>query len=450
MTPVRTPGPQRSGGSRARSALLILTLGFLLAPSVPAGAGTDGVTTPLPPASRRAGKSFSFRPWFSADGRFVAYDSDSPALVPGDTNRVRDVFVHDRATGITERVSVATDGTEADGQSQRPTLSADGRFVAFWSDATNLVPDDGNDVADVFVYDRLDGIVRRVSVGPGGIEADGESLRPVISIDGKVVAYESAARNLTPKDVLGRSTDTNQARDVFVYDMTTEKTTRVSVASDGTQGAGESLRPSISGDGRWVAFQSEVVFDASDTNKSRDVYMHDRESGATRRVSLSDSEAEGDGGSFSPSLSADGRYVAFWSNASNLVDVDTNGTSDVFVRDVTEGTTVRASVDNTGIEGEDDSSDPSISPDGHFVAYWSAAGNLVSGDTNGVRDVFLHDLATGETTRASVASDGAQADADCFAPNVGSGGNVVAFDSEATTLVAGDSNPGSDIFLHTS
>jgi Tol biopolymer transport system component len=450
MKPVRTPGPQRSGGSRARSARLILTLGFLLAPSVPAGASTDGVTTPLHPASRRASKSFSFRPWFSADGRFVAFDSDSPALVPGDTNGVRDVFVHDRATGTTERVSVATDGTEADGQSQRPTLSADGRFVAFWSDATNLVPRDGNDVADVFVYDRVDEVVRRVSVGPGGIEANGESLRPVISADGTVVAYESAARNLIAKDVLGRSTDTNQARDVFVYDLATEKTTRVSVASNGAQGAGESLRPSISGDGRWVAFQSEVVFDASDTNKSRDVYLHDRESGTTTRVSLSDSEAESDGGSFSPSLSADGRSVAFWSNASNLVEGDTNGTSDVFVRDVTEGTTVRASVDNTGAEGNDDSSDPAISPDGHFVAYWSAAGNLVSGDTNGVRDVFLHDLTKGETTRASVASDGAQADADCYAPNVGSGGDVVAFDSEASTLVAGDSNPGSDIFLHSS
>ncbi len=450
MTPVRTPGPNRSGGSRAHRARLILTLAFLLAPSVPAGAGTDGVTTPLPPASRRAGKSFSFRPWVSADGRFVAFDSDSPALVPGDTNGLRDVFVHDRATGETDRVSVATDGTEADGQSQRPTLSADGRYVAFWSDATNLVSRDSNEVADVFVYDRIDGIVRRVSVGPGGIQANGESLRPSISADGTVVAYESAARNLIGKDVLGRPTDTNSARDVFVYDMGTEETTRVSVASDGTQGAGESLRPSLSGDGRYVAFQSEVVFDTSDTNKARDVYLHDRESGSTTRVSLSDAEAQGDGGSFSPSLSADGRFVAFWSNAANLVGGDTNGKSDVFMRDVTEGTTVRASVTDEGAEGDDDSSDPSISPDGHFVAFWSAAGNLVAGDTNGVRDVFLHDLMTGETTRASVASDGAQADADCYAPNVGSGGDMVAFDSEASTLVAGDSNPGSDIFLHTS
>jgi Tol biopolymer transport system component len=300
------------------------------------------------------------------------------------------------------------------------------------------------------VYDRVDGIVRRVSVGPGGIQANDESLRPVISADGTVVAYESAARNLVGKDVLGRSTDTNSARDVFVYDMTTEETTRVSVASDGAQGAGESLRPSISGDGRYVAFQSEVVFDASDTNKARDVYVHDRESGTTTRVSVSDAEAQGDGGSFSPSLSADGRLVAFWSNAANLVDGDANGKSDVFVRDVVEGTTVRTSMAGDGTEGDDDSSDPSISPDGHFVAFWSAAGNLVAGDTNGVRDVFLHDLTTGETTRVSVASDGAQADADCYAPNVGSGGDVVAFDSEATTLVAGDSNPGSDIFLHTS
>jgi Tol biopolymer transport system component len=457
MTPVRTPGPLRSGGSRARGPgmpariprlLLFMTLGFLLAPSVPAGAGTDGVTTPLPPASRRARSSFSFRPWISADGRFVAFDSDSPALVAGDTNRLRDVFVHDRATGTTDRLSLAADGSEPDGQSQRPTLSADGRYVAFWSDATNLVAGDTNDVSDVFVYDRADRIVRRVSVGPDGVEANAESVRPVISGDGMTVAFESAARNLIGKDVLGRSTDTNSARDVFIHDLATSETTRMSVASDGTQGAGESLRPSISADGRYVAFQSEVAFDSADTNNARDVYMHDRQSGATTRVSLADTEAEGDGGSFSPSLSADGRYVTFWSNAANLVDGDTNGKSDVFVRDIEEGATHRASVSSAGAEGDDDSSDPSISPDGRYVAFWSAATNLVARDSNGVRDVFLHDRTTAETIRASVATDGSQADADCYAPNVGGGGDVVAFDSEATTLVAGDSNPGSDIFLH--
>jgi Tol biopolymer transport system component len=430
--------------------LLLMTLGFLVTPAIPAGAGTDGVTTPLPPASRRASKSFSFRPWISADGRFVAFDSDSPALVAGDTNRVRDVFVHDRATGTTDRVSLAGDGTEADGQSQRPTLSADGRYVAFWSDATNLVAGDTNGEADAFVYDRADRFVRRVSVGPGGVQANGESVRPVISGDGATVAFESAARNLTPKDVLGRSTDTNAARDIFVHDLAKAETVRVSVTSDGAQGAGESLRPSISADGRYVAFQSEVVFDGADTNKARDVYVHDRESGTTTRVSLADSEAEGDGGSFSPSLSADGRYVAFWSNAANLVDGDDNAKSDVFVRDTQEATTHRASVSSDGEEGDDNSSDPSISPDGRYVAFWSAAANLVAGDSNSVRDVFLHDVATDETIRVSVATDGSQADADCYAPNVGGGGDLVAFDSEATTLVAGDSNPGSDIFLHTS
>ncbi|MGH9038544.1 MAG: TolB family protein [Acidimicrobiia bacterium] len=450
MTPVRTPGPYRSGGSRAPGRLLLfMTLGFLLAPSVPAGAGTDGVTTPLPPASRRAGKSFSFRPWVSADGRFVAFDSDSPALVAGDTNRVRDVFVYDRATGTTERVSLADDDTEADGQSQRPTLSTDGRYVAFWSDATNLVTGDTNDVADVFVVDRVDGLVRRVSVGPGGVQANGESVRPVISGDGATVAFESAARNLTPKDVIGRGTDTNAARDIFVHDLANDETTRVSVASDGTQGAGESLRPSMSADGRFVAFQSEAVFDSADTNKARDVFVHDRESGTTTRVSLSGSEAQGDGGSFSPSLSADGRYVAFWSNAANLVGADDNAASDVFVRDLQDGITRRSSVTSDGVEGDGDSSDPSISPDGRWVAYWSAAANLVAGDSNGMRDVFLHDTQTAETIRVSVATDGSEADADCYAPNVGSGGDLVAFDSEATTLVAGDSNPGSDIFLHT-
>jgi Tol biopolymer transport system component len=141
--------------------------------------------------------------------------------------------------------------------------------------------------------------------------------------------------------------------------------------------------------------------------------------------------------------------VAFWSNASNLVPDDTNRTGDVFVRDREVGTTTRVSVASDLIEADSNSSDPSISPDGRYVAFWSSATNLVAGDGNGVRDIFVHDREAAATTRVSVASDGTEGNADSFSPNIGADGGTVAFDSEASTLVPGDTNRGSDIFIHT-
>jgi len=448
----RTPGLPWPGGSRAPfwSALLsgILSIVLIILNIPASGATTSGITTPLPAASQ-GHTSFSFRPWLSADGRFLAFDSDSATLVPGDTNGMRDIFVYDLATGATTRVSLGLKGAQANGDSQRPSLSADGRYVAFWSAATNLVENDTNKVPDAFVYDRQDQKTTRVSVASDGTQANDESARPVLSADGSVVAFESAATNLLPPTLLRQPTDTNKVRDVFVHEMATGKTTRVSVASDGTQGTGESVRPSISADGNLVAFHTDSVFDKADTNTARDVYIHNRLTGATTLVSMGGGGEVGNAGSFSPSVSADGRYVAFWSNASNFVGGDTNGAGDVFVRDLTTNKTERVSVASDGREGNGPSSDPSISPDGRFVTFWSAASNLVEGDTNKVRDIFLHDATTGETRRVSVASDGTQPNADCFSPNLSSVPGMVAFDSEATNLVKGDTNKGSDIFLHT-
>ena len=415
-----------------------------------AGAATSSLTTPLKSTSQRPRTSFSFRPWVSGDGRFVAFDSDSAALVAGDTNRVRDIFIHDNGAHTVTQVSVGTGGQQPNGDSQRPTLSGDGRYVAFWSEADNLVEGDTNGVPDAFVYDRDTNVTRRVSVGPGGVQANGQSARPVISADGNLVAFESAASNLLETGVLGSSSDTNKANDVFVHDISRRETVRVSLASDGSQAVGDSERPSISPDGRFVAYQSEGALEPSDENQARDVYVRDLASGAMERVSLGWGGTEGDAGSFSPSLSHDGRYVAFWSNARNLVSDDTNGAADVFVRDRASGTTERVSLGSGGTEGDGNSSDPAISPDGRYVAFWSAATDLVADDTNDVRDVFLVDRTDHRVERVSLASDGDQGDGDSFSPNIGGGGHLVAFDSAATTLVTGDSNRGSDIFIHTS
>ncbi len=415
------------------------------------GAATTSITTSLNSAPGSAGPktSFSFRPWISSDGRYVAFDSDSSGLVAGDTNRLRDVFVYDRSNGTVERISVGAGGKQANGDSQRPTLSGDGRLVAFWSAADNLVEVDANAETDCFVHDRQAHETIRVDLGPEGAEANGACARPIISGDGRLVAFESAATNLEKPNVLGKSTDTNKGRDVFVRDLEGKTTTRVSLKSDAKQATGDSVRPAISADGRYVAFQSDAPLQADDTNKKSDVYLHDRETNETTRISIGPGGAEGNGGSFSPTMSADGRLIAYWSNATNLIPGDGNKAGDVFVFDRSDGSTVRISLGADEVEGDGMSADPSMSPDGRYVAFWSAAANLVPDDTNEKRDIFLHDRENATVTRVSVADDGTQADGDSFSPNVGAGGGLVAFDSAAKTLVPDDrKTKGSDIFLY--
>jgi Tol biopolymer transport system component len=415
------------------------------------GASTTSITTSIGSASGspEARTSFSFRPWISADARYVAFDSDAASLVPGDTNRVRDVFVYDRENGTVERVSVGPGARQSNGDSQRPTLSSDGRFVAFWSAADNLIDSDTNGETDCFVHDRQAHDTIRVDRGPDDLEANGDCARPVISGDGNLVAFESAATNLEKPGVLGKSVDTNKARDVFLRDLEAGTTKRISLTSDGKQGTGESVRPAISTDGRYVAFQSDAALQSDDTNAKTDVYLYDREAAEVTRVSIGPGGVEGSGGSFSPALSADGRFVAYWSNAGNLAADDNNKAGDVFVFDRNDGSTVRVSVGEGGAQGDGMSSDPSISPDGRYVAFWSGATNLVSDDTNGKRDIFLADREAGTIVRVSVADDGTQGDGDSFSPNIGAGGGLVAFDSTSRTLVPDDpKSKGSDIFLY--
>src|SRR5438093_242361 len=306
----------------------------------------------------------------------------------------------------TERVSVASGGTEANGASLSSALSADGRFVAFDSAATDLVAADTNGVSDVFVHDRQTGATERVSVASGGAQGDGSSGRigfafpPALSADGRFIAFVSSATSL----VAG---DTNGATDVFVHDRQTGTTERVSVGSGGgTQGTGNSggffAFPALSGDGRLVAFQSDATnLVAGDTNGATDVFVHDRQTGTTERVSVASGGRQGNGTSAGPALSADGRFVAFYSTATNLVAGDTNGATDVFVRDRQTGTTERASVASGGTQGNGSSAGPVLSADGGLVAFHSTATNLVAGDANGAYDVFVHDRAVSTTTSST-------------------------------------------------
>ena len=382
----------------------------------------------------------------SDDGRLVAFQTRSK-LVPEDTNGASDVYVHDVQAGTTRLVSVASDGMPGNDDSGEASISADGRHVVFWSEATNLVPGDTNEATDVFAHDLETGITDRVSVATDGAEGSDAASRSNsdISADGRFVAFSSAAPNLVPDD-------TNNQADVFVHDRVTGETERVSIASDGTQGTSGSFYPSISADGRHVAFFSFAAgLVPEDTNASNDIFVHDREMGTTERVSIASDGTEGNGHAFrDPSISADGRYVAFSGVATNLVPGDTNGAEDVFVHDRQTGKTERVSVSSDGAEGDSSSLVPSISADGRYVTFHGIATNLVPGDTNGLADTFVHDRATGITERVSIASDGAEGDGNSHGwPAVSSDGGLVAFHSIATNLVPGDTNGefGFDMFV---
>ena len=324
----------------------------------------------------------------SANGRFVAFTSWATNLVPGDTNGdpngnpASDIFVHDRQTGTTERVSVNSSETEANSYSHFSSISADGRYVAFQSNANNLAAGDPLLDADIYVRDRQAGTTELVSVGSGNWPEYGSS----ISADGRYVAFFSGSTRLVAGDANGRP-------DVFVRDLVNKTTERIR-AECATFSCSFQSTASISADGRYVAFESDasdLVAGDSDTNGRPDVFVHDRQAGTTQRVSVAGCASEANGDSLSPRVSPDGRYVAFQSSATNLVNGDTNGFTDVFVRDLVDKTTQRVSVSDSGTQANGGSVSASINASGVYVAFYSGATNLVGGDTNGFTDVFVHE-----------------------------------------------------------
>jgi len=263
------------------------------------------------------------------------------------------------------------------------------------------------------------------------LQPDDDSYDPSISADGRYVAFQSRASNLVVDDA-------NGAEDIFVHDRQTGLTQRVSVDSADGAGNGGSGSPSISADGRYVVFHSYASnLVTGDTNSTYDVFVRDLQTGLTERVSISSTGAEADDSCYDAGISADGRYVAFQSYASNLVTGDTNGHADIFVHDRQTGLTQRVSVDSAGVQASKRSRQPVISAGGRYVAFETEASNLVSNDTNGEYDIFVHDLQTGQTTRASVNADGVQGNYDSFDPSISADGLYVAFHSCATDLVDG-------------
>ncbi len=389
------------------------------------------------------GNGDSFTSALSADGRFIAFSSTASNLVSEDKNGTSDIFVRDMETGTIDRVSVDSTGLEGNDVSNYPAISADGRFVSFSSKAANLISGDTNGWFDVFVHDRESGETSRVSVASNSAQGNGNSFPSTISADGQFIAFSSRANNLVPKDK-------NGTFDLFVHNRKTGETMRVSVDSFGVEANDFSYAPTISADGRFVAFSSKASnLVSGDTNDTFDVFVHDMETGETSRVSVGSFNKNANGQSDWPAISADGKYVAFTSKASNLIAGDQNGTFDVFVHNRETGETSRVSIDSLGDEANQngDSVASALSADGRFVAFTSGASNLTPSDTNGTFDVFVHDRETGATTRVSVDDFGAEGNNSSYISALSADGRVVAFNSKASNMVYGDTNGTSDIFV---
>jgi Tol biopolymer transport system component len=418
-------------------------LTWILIAAIPAGKPLAQVTTrvSLSSSGGQADDSSRFAS-VSADGRYVAFASLADNLVPNDHNGYDDIYVRDRGTGAIHCVSTFPGGVHGNGASTWPSISADGRFVAFESLAT-LVYADSNQVSDIYVRDLRTLGTQRVSVNSSQEQADGPSEQASISRDGRFVVFVSGASNLAPGV-------TDPLFHVYLRDRQNGTTELVSVNSSGAPGDASSWYPSISDDGRFVVFYGySTNLVPGDTNADSDVFLRDRQSATTIRVSVDSNGNEALGFSGAARISGNGRFVVFASGAPNLVPGDTNGAFDIFIRDLLSGSTQLVSVASNGMQADDSSTLPSVSPDGRWVAFHSVAGNLVVNDTNGSEDVFLRDRQNGTTERVNVTSSGAQVSGniDGFPAWISDDGRFVAFSTSAPDLVPMDTNNAYDVFV---
>ncbi|NIX78463.1 hypothetical protein HB375_17895, partial [Microvirga sp. c23x22] len=402
-------------------------------------------TSVISPVSTAAdgtqGDSHSYTADFSRDGRYVIFESSATNLTTTDTTGDTGLFRKDLWTGTITSLSTAADGEQGNGGSWMAQLSADGRYAVFQSAATNLATGDTNGKYDIFWKDLKTGIVALVSTAADGTQGGGNSYRPVLSADGRYVVFESEAANLV-------ANDTNNAPDIFRKDMLTGEIVRLSTASGAVQANGDSFEAQLSANGRFMVFASSASNLArGDTNGTYDIFYKDLTTGAVSCLSTAPDGASGNARSSTAALSADGRYVVFNSNASNLVANDTNNAPDIFRKDLVTGEIVLVSTAANGTHGNNHSFDAKISADGRYVVFESEADNLVPGDTNNRYDVFRKDLVTGEIVRISTAANGAAGDDDSNEANISPDGRYVLFSSQATNLVPGDTNTSEDVFL---
>lgn len=369
----------------------------------------------------------------SADGRYVAFESDANNLVSGDTNNATDIFLKDRFTGQATRVSVDSSGAEANNGSGGSVISSNGRFVAFGSDASNLVANDTNNTTDIFLRDLQLGITTRISVSSSGEQANSVSDSQIaISADGRFVAFVSDASNLV-------SDDSNGVSDIFVRDTQTGITELISRTSDGAVANGASFDPAISDDGNIVAFVSTATnLDGNDTNGRADVYIRRRSNSQTLTASISTDGFIANFGARDPSISADGRYVSFSSASTNLINEDTFSYTHIYIHDLQTNITTLVSRDTNENILVADTENPAFSPDGRYIAFEFDD----KGDGLPLRWIYVRDLVLGSTTSATPMP---QEDGPPISPAI-SNNAVLTFHSRGSNFVAGDANGVFDVF----
>lgn len=400
--------------------------------------------TPQGETPARTSSTVSSAPSTSADGMITAYVSNAGDLAADHPDGTSQVYIRDRRRGITRLISRATGvaGAPGAGSSSAPSISADGRYIAFVTASNNIDTEDGDDNQDVFVRDISSNVTRLISRGTANGAANGTSNQPSISPDGRYVAFSSNANNLSTGDSDG-------TKDVYVHDRVTRDSKLVSIGLDGLPALGDSTRPDISVTGAAVAFESTASnLAAGDALLLSDIFVFDVKKATTTLVSREtgvDGSA-GLGGSFAPSISADGRYIAFESDADlaggNLL------IRDVYVRDRTTNETELVSRQSgpAGPAANGTSDEPDISPDGGYVAFRSTAANLSSADADPTGDVFVRDLSDGALSLVSRAKDGPAADGSSSEPSVTAAAGAVVFASRATNLVEPAPTGGSNIY----
>lgn len=413
----------------------VIACGFMMISSVALGATTELVSLAT---SGDHGYGWVNGVTINSDGTNVAFAANH-SFETTDTNGLADIYIRNTASNTTQRVSIATDGTQGNGESLRPSISGDGNIVAFDSLANSLVPMDYNAQRDIFVHNIQTGETVRASVASDGSEGNHYSTTPVLSDNGRFVIFRAYASNLVPND-------TNGNQDIFLRDLQLGTTERIDVATDGTESNQNSAFFDISADGRFVVFQSYASnLIPNDTNGVYDIFLRDRQLGTTERISNGISGAESNGHSSYPVISDDGRYIAYISQSTNLVPGDTNLYNDVFVYDQVLGTTERVNVSSTGEQSDLTCSYPSISGNGRFVAFRSNANTLLAG-SNQYDQIYIADRVTGDLEFVSVDSNGAIGNAMTNYGYLDYTGRYVAMSSMAH--FDGDTDNNSDIFLH--
>ena len=380
-----------------------------------------------------AGDSHSSWASISENGRYVVFESDATNLVAGDTNGKKDVFRFDRKTKTVILVSRPAAGGASNGDNSSATISKSGRYVAFASLASNLVQGDGNGAKDVFVADLKKGALTRV----GGA---GTSDRPTLSASGQVLAFDSTAGDLV-------SDDANSVGDVFAMNRKTNEVTRLSLSKGLDEQNGDGNATCVSPTGRYVGFGSHGTnLAGSDQNGFEDAYLRDTLTGTTERLSFDWLDGEPNGDCTPVSISKDAKFVLIIADASDLVPGDDNGQADLFRLERATGEMIHVTAAFNGSFPGGVVSTGSMSADGRYVAFGHVAEDLVPGDNNGLSDVFVRDIDAGVTTLISIGKDGVASDGLSFTPRLSSDGRYAVFSSGATNLVDGDTNGLDDCF----